>query len=122
MPHPRAASSPACCRPISYSATGRCPRAGWLPVRRTWREHPSLEVAGNRTHSETRTKLTEDQTMHALTATLGLAMLALIGLATVLALVILVLYEVRVITRLSGRIAISDEHAPRFFEDVAPHR
>ncbi len=60
--------------------------------------------------------------MHALTATLGLAMLALIGLATILALVILVLYEIRVITRLSGQIAISDEHAPRFFEDVAPHR
>ncbi len=60
--------------------------------------------------------------MHALTATLGLALLALIGLATVLALVILVLYEVRMITRLSGRIAASEEPAPRFFEDVAPHR
>ncbi len=60
--------------------------------------------------------------MHALTTTLGLALLALIGLATVLALVILVLYEVRVITRLSGQIAATDEPAPRFFEDVAPHR
>jgi hypothetical protein len=60
--------------------------------------------------------------MHALTATLGLALLALIGLATVLALVILVLYEIRVITRLSGQITLQDEPAPRFFDDVAPHR
>jgi len=60
--------------------------------------------------------------MHAVTATLGLALLTLIGLAMVLALVILVLYEIRVITRLGGRIATSEEPAPRFFDDVTSHR
>jgi len=40
----------------------------------------------------------------------------------VLALVILVLHEVRVITRLGGWIATSEEPAPGFFEDVPPRR
>jgi len=58
--------------------------------------------------------------MHALAITLGLALLALIGLAAVLALVILVLHEIRVITRLGVRIAAPEEPEPKFFEDVAP--
>jgi len=61
--------------------------------------------------------------MHALTATLGIALLALIGVAMVLALVILVLYEVRVIVRLSEQVAAPDEPArARFFEDVPSRR
>jgi Na+-transporting methylmalonyl-CoA/oxaloacetate decarboxylase gamma subunit len=60
--------------------------------------------------------------VHAITATLGLALFVLIGLAMVLALVILVLYEVRMITRLGGRIASFEEPAPRFFDDVTPRR
>lgn len=61
--------------------------------------------------------------MDTLTATLGLAMLSPAGIATVLALVILVLFEVRCIARLGGRITAHNESSrPRFFEDAAGHR
>ncbi len=55
--------------------------------------------------------------MHFLTATLGLAMLVLIGVVSVLALMILVLYEARWIAHLATRITTQDEPAPLRFPD-----
>jgi hypothetical protein len=58
--------------------------------------------------------------MHAMTATFGIAMLALIGTAVVLGLVVLVMYEVRWIVRNSHAINHQEPMPRQHFSDVPP--
>jgi len=55
--------------------------------------------------------------MHALTGWMGMTMLVLIGLAFILALVMLVLWQVRWIVR-SSRQIVSESEPREFFTDV----
>jgi hypothetical protein len=55
--------------------------------------------------------------MHALTSWMGMTMLVLIGLAVILALVMLVLWQVRWIVRSSRQITSPDDRC-EFFTDV----
>ncbi len=58
--------------------------------------------------------------MHAMTAAFGIAMLALIGTAVVLGLVMLVMYEVRWIVRNSHAITGREPTPRQHFPDVPP--
>ncbi len=58
--------------------------------------------------------------MHNLLSSYGLAVLTLLGIAAVLALVLVVLVEIRCLVRLTARIG-ADPEEPRFFADVGPH-
>jgi hypothetical protein len=52
----------------------------------------------------------------------GMTMLGLIGVASVLGLIILVLYQVRLIVRVTGHIARSERQPREFFPDTPPQR
>ena len=58
--------------------------------------------------------------MHTLLSSLGMTAVALLGLATILALLLVVMVEVRCLARLSGQVGAldPDEQPPRFFADV----